>query len=231
MSTKTRNAVAAARSGQDANRIVMGIGGAVIVALVVAIAVAVITASRSTGGPIVAPAAATADGAIRVGSGGTTVAVYLDYMCPYCGRFERANSTDLGDLVAAGDITLELHPMSFLDRASNGAGYSTRAANAIVTVADRDAAHLLAFNSALFENQPAEGTTGLDDARIAALAAGAGVPESVISTFADRTFVPWIEQATQTAFDDGVTGTPTVKINGVKTDADLYTAGSLRAAL
>jgi protein-disulfide isomerase len=231
MSTKTRNAVAQARRGQDANRIVMGVGGAIIVALVAAIAVAVITATRPSAGPLVTPAAATAGGGIRVGSGGTTVAVYLDYMCPFCGRFERANSADLSALVAAGSVVLELHPMSFLDHASNGAEYSTRAANAVVTVADRDAAHLLAFNAALFENQPAEGTSGLDDARIASLAAAAGVPEAVIDTFADRIYVPWIMQATRAAFDHGVTGTPTVEINGVRTDADLYTAGSLRAAL
>jgi protein-disulfide isomerase len=231
MSTKTRNAVASARRGQDANRIVLGVGGAIIVALVAAIAFAVITATRQSDGPLVTPAAATADGGIRVGSGGTTVAVYLDYMCPFCGRFERANSTDLSALVAGGGVALELHPMSFLDRASNGAEYSTRAANAVVTVADRDAAHLLAFNAALFQNQPAEGSSGLDDARIAALAAGVGVPATVIDTFADRTYVPWIMQATQAAFDGGVTGTPTVKINGVKIEADLYTAGSLRAAL
>ncbi|WP_093621315.1 DsbA family protein [Actinoplanes philippinensis] len=235
MSTRTSSAVASARRGQDANRIVMGIGGAIIVALVAAIVVAVLTATKDTKaeGPLVTPAAATANGGIRVGAAGagTTVAVYLDYMCPFCGRFERANSADLGALVAEGGVALELHPMSFLDHASNGAEYSTRAANAVVTVADRDAAHLLAFNNALFENQPAEGGSGLDDTRIASLAAAAGVPATVISTFTDRTYVPWIQQATRAAFDSGITGTPTVKINGVATGVDLYTAGPLRAAI
>jgi protein-disulfide isomerase len=233
MSTKTRNVVASARRGPDANRIVMGIGGAVILALVAAIAVAVFTATRAGDGPLVAPAAATANGGIRVGAtgAGTTVAVYLDYMCPFCGRFERANGADLSALVADGDVALELHPMSFLDRMSGGTEYSTRAANAVVTVAERDTGHLLAFSNSLFENQPAEGSSGLDDARIAALAAAAGVPDSVISGFADRTYVPWIVQATQAAFDGGITGTPTVKINGVVTSVDLYTPGPLRAAI
>ena len=61
--------------------------------------------------------------------------------------------------------------MSFLDRTSQGARYSTRAANAFVTVAQADPDRILAFNRALYDNQPAEGTTGLTDAQLATLAA------------------------------------------------------------
>jgi len=231
-----RKAVASARAGQRAGRIVMGAGGVIIVALVAAIAIAVTTAAGkgdTAAGPVVVPAGATADGAIRIGAGGatTTVAVYLDYMCPYCGRFERANSADLTALVEEGGTALELHPMSFLDRFSQGTGYSTRAANAVVTVADKDPAHLMAFHTALFESQPEEKTTGLDDARIAGIAAAAGVPREVIGTFGRRTYVPWIVRSTRAAFDSGITGTPTVKINGAVTTVDLYTAGPLREAV
>ncbi|WP_045747386.1 DsbA family protein [Actinoplanes rectilineatus] len=244
MSKKAKNrreaaqkAVTRARGGQRGNRVVMGIGGVVIVALVAAIAVSVTSAMRGSsgggGGALVTPAAATGDGGIRVGPEGaaTTVAVYLDYMCPYCGKFERANSGDLTALVEDGTTALELHPLSFLDAQSQGNRYSTRAANAVVTVADKDSERVLAFNAALFANQPDEGSAGLDDAAIAELAAGAGVSQAVIDTFGDRIYVPWIEKTTEAAFDGGITGTPTVLINGVKTGVDLYTAGPLREAV
>ena len=111
---------------------------------------------------LVVPTTATANGAISVGKANAPVKleVYLDYMCPFCGRFERANGGELDRLVADGTVQLHLYPLSFLDRLSNGTRYSTRAANAIVTVADRAPDKVLAFNSALFADQPAEGSSG-----------------------------------------------------------------------
>ncbi|MEV0895669.1 thioredoxin domain-containing protein [Actinoplanes sp. NPDC049802] len=245
MGTKTRNrqtaaqkAVASARAGQRGHRTIMGVGGAIIVALIAAITISVVTAmdgnKSGADGPLVAPAAATANGGIRIGEADAkvTLSVYFDYMCPYCGRFEQANHGDIQALVSDGTAALEMHPLAFLDDQSRGAQYSTRAANAVVTVADKDAAHVLAFNTALFENQPEEGTEGLDDARIAEIAAGVGVPQNVIDQFADRTYVPWIAKSNDNAFkNDGIKGTPTVKINGTVTTVDLYTAGPLRQAV
>lgn len=65
-----------------------------------------------------------------------TVEIYFDYMCPACGAFEAANGDELDRLLEAGVVRVELRPLSFLDDQSNGTAYSTRAANAIATVAD-----------------------------------------------------------------------------------------------
>ncbi|GAT69858.1 DSBA oxidoreductase [Planomonospora sphaerica] len=157
--------------------------------------------------------------------------VYLDYMCPFCGRFEQANSTELDRLVAGGTVRLELYPLAFLDRMSSGSQYSTRTANAIATVADRAPGALPAFNTALFAHQPAEGSSGLSDDEIAALARNAGVPQDVADAFTDRLFQPWVETSTAAVFKTGIEGTPTVKINGELFTGDLYTAGPLTAAV
>jgi len=148
-------------------------------------------------------------------------------MCPYCGRFERANQAELQRLVDAGTIRIELSTLSFLDEASDGTRYSTRAANAVATVADQAPDKLLAFNNALFTSQPGEGTPGLSDTEIAGVAQGAGVPPDVVNRFTAATFEPWVGSMTQGAIRAGITATPTVIVNGVRFTGDLYTAGPL----
>lgn len=190
------------------------------------------TATPGTG-PLIAPAAATDAGAVRFGKDDAkvTVTVYADFMCPYCGQFERANGEALQSAVAAGTIALDIHPMSFLDSQSAGARYSTRAANAFVTVANADPAAALRFNQLLFANQPTEGTTGLSDSELATLAGQAGASSEVVDSLAKQAYVPWIEQLTQQAFDAGVKSTPTVKINGRTFTGDLFSPGPLAAAI
>ena len=232
---------AAQRRRAKRNRILAYGGGLVIVGLIVAIVVAVVNAmgggQSSAGGEapteLVTPANTTAAGAIAIGNPAAPVKVeiYLDYMCPFCGRFDRANDEELNRLLADGTMRLEVHLMSFLDRASGGTRYSTRAANAVATVADRAPDKVLAFNRALFAQQPHEGSQGLSDAQIADLARGAGVPQDVIDAFAGRTFEPWVSKVTEEAFASGVSSTPTVKINGVVFKGDLQTEGPLTAAI
>ncbi|MFT4294178.1 MAG: thioredoxin domain-containing protein [Micropruina sp.] len=216
------------------------IAGVTAIAVIVGVMVwAVVNAKSSSSavppptGAVVAPAGATAAGAIRFGKddAATTVTVYADYMCPFCGRFERANGEALQSQVAAGTVKLEIHPMAFLDSQSSGSQYSTRAANAFVTVANADPQAALRFNQLLFANQPAEGSRGLTDDQLATLAGQAGASAEVVASFARQTYAPWIGQLTQQAFDSGITGTPTVQINGETFTGDLYTAGPLADAI
>lgn len=249
MSKQARNRARAARAARALaeersrrrTRWLAGVGGLVIVGLLVAIVIIVVDAagpgdSSTAGtptGPVVIPATATATGALAIGTAAASVKlqVYLDYMCPFCGRFERANSAEIERLVADGTVNLELYPLAFLDRMSQGTKYSTRTANAVATVADRAPEKLLAFHAALFTRQPDEGSRGLSDGEIAGLAREAGVPPEVVDAFAARTFEPWIAKFTAAAFDSGITGTPTVKINGKKFDGDLYQVGPLTEAI
>lgn len=232
---------AAQRRRAKRNRILGYGGGLVIIGLLVAIVVSVVnavgggpsTAGREAPITLVTPANTTSSGAIAVGNAAAPVKVevYLDYMCPFCGRFDRANAEELNRLLIDGTMRLELHLMSFLDKASSGTRYSTRAANAMATVADKAPDKVLAFNRALFARQPHEGSEGLADNQIADLARSAGVPQDVIDAFAARTFEPWIGKVTEAAFASGVNSTPTVKVNGVVFKGDLLTAGPLTEAI
>ncbi len=216
------------------------IAGLAVAALLIGVTTWSIVGARSgnTAGVVAAdglvtPASASDSGAIVIGKpdAKVTVTVFLDFLCPYCGQFERANGGAIAAAVADGTAKLELHPMSFLDDLSSGTKYSTRAANAFAAVANHDATTALAFSQLLFAQQPAENSAGLSDATIADLASEAGAPVDVVAAFPKQAYQPWVAKITKQAFDSGITGTPTVKINGQTFTGDLYTAGPLADAI
>jgi protein-disulfide isomerase len=153
------------------------------------------------------------------------ITVYLDYLCPYCNQFEVTNSEQLTTWLTAGAITLETHPISILDNSSNGSKFSTRSANAAACVANYQPDSFLDVNSALFANQPAEGTSGLTDDELVSLVEEAGVTdESVATCITDQQFSDWVGDATDRALAgplpntelEAVKGTPTVLVQGVQ---------------
>lgn len=230
--------VAAEQRRRKQMRLFGWIGGLVIVGLLAGIIYVVADAmsdddgGRPTG-ELVVPANADANGAIVVGqeSAPVTVDVYQDFICPGCGAFEKANGSELERLANERKIKLALHPLGFLDEYSQGTRYSSRAANAFATVADRSPESLLAFNRALYAEQPAENTKGLNDDKIAEIAVKAGVPQDVADLFKDRIFESWVADSTEKAFKAGIKGTPTVKINGKNYEGDLVAPGALTQAI
>lgn len=190
-----------------------------------------------------------ADGVGSVGDGDVDLTVYFDYMCPYCGQFDTTNSADLDAMIEEGGVTITYHPISILDRLSAGSSYSTRTANATAIVADQAPEQFTAFVTALFEDQPAEGTSGRTDAEIAEVAESVGVPAEVTATFTDtvdgtfatqdedavegtwRTFAPWVAAATnQAGLDLPKLSTPAVLINGTAFN-EWQTPGALKQAV
>ncbi|GAA2240011.1 DsbA family protein [Herbiconiux moechotypicola] len=177
-------------------------------------------------------------------SGVVDIRLYVDYLCPYCGQFETTNNEQMGEWIDSGAATVEIHPLSILDRASLGSRYSTRAANAAACVANYSPDQFWAFNGLLYTNQPEENTEGLDNAALKDLVSQAGVTEqsSIDSCIDDTTFRGWVEDATTRALNDplpgtdfSVEGTPTVLVNGQKysgslTDPDAFSAFVVQVA-
>lgn len=230
---------AAARKAKQ-RRIAQVLGGIVILGLVAAILVAVIKATGGDDsdpaeptGEVVAPQNLTGSGAVHAGDpdAPVTVEIYYDYMCPACGAFEAANGDELDRVMSEGVVQLELRPISFLDEQSEGTHYSTRAANAFATVVDSAPDLAWDFHRALYAEQPEEGTEGLSDDDIAAIATESGVPADTVDRFTDATFEPWVAAVTTEAFDSGIEGTPTIKINGEVFEGDPYTVGDLTDAI
>jgi len=169
------------------------------------------------------------------------VQVYLDYQCPICGDFEKANAAQLKTWVSSGAATLEIHPIAIFDRFSQGAKYSTRAANAAACVANYSPNSFFDFNALLFAHQPKENSAGLTDKQIVALAREAKPSElpAISDCITDESFKSWVNAATARAttgpiVDSNVkkvSGTPTVIVNGLKYTGSLSKASDFAAAI
>lgn len=154
------------------------------------------------------------------------IQMYIDYQCPFCQAFELTNGEYLSGLIENGGATVEVHPISFLDRASLGKKYATRAANAAACVANFSPNQFWDFNRILFENQPPENTEGLTDDQLIELTTQASVEsaDDVSTCITEQTFSSWVGAATSRAAAGPIpnsdvaqiTGTPTVIVNGQK---------------
>ena len=179
-----------------------------------------------------APTTANDAGGIPVGtdlaagsSGGDSpvvVEVVFDYQCPHCANFENVNAFEINTLLQTGNVEFVFRPVAFMDYASNGREFSTRAANAAATVADLAPDKFLQFHNGLFANQPTG--NGLKDSEIADIALEVGVPKDVVDEFTrtvegsdERIYSRWIAAATQHTNNElGGLATPTVLLNGEK---------------
>jgi protein-disulfide isomerase len=259
---KAKELRAAQRKKDIRNRILLQ-GGIIVAVLAVVAIVAVIVVSSirpASNGPanmasdgvvigqglVAQPTEALAAGAEPIATAENPavaqIRVYVDYLCPYCGQFENANTAQMESLIESGAATVEIHPIAILTGRSAGTQYSLRAANAAACVADSAPESFWAFNSALFADQPAEGTAGLTDEELIALADAAGATD-VSECVEDRDFAGWVEAATDRAKAgpipnsdlDSVSSTPTILVNdrqytGSLTDTDEFRAFVLQAS-
>jgi protein-disulfide isomerase len=159
------------------------------------------------------PSGATPEGdGIMLGTGPVRVDAYIDFLCPFCRRFENSCGPELSRLLDEQAITLVYHPMNFLDEASTTA-YSTRAAAASGCAADRGA--FLPYLRALYANQPPEGGPGLSDSQLAGLAGDAGLdPRDFGECLAAGAYLKWPSYVTARAAEARVEATPTIFIGG-----------------
>lgn len=201
---------------------------------------------------VTTPSAANDRGGIPVGTdrvAGSTVEgdavvveVVYDYQCPHCATFEAANHADIASLLESGNVQFIFRPVSFMDYASNGKEFSTRASNAAAVVADRSPEYFLDFHGALFANQPTG--NGLTDDDIADIAREVGVPQETIEEFTttapssdERVFSRWIAAATELVSDELGLATPTIIVDGQRFPGEgvdpniIYQPGGLAAGV
>jgi len=165
------------------------------------------------------------------------IVVYVDYQCPFCQAFEKANAQTIGTWVSQGLATVEYHPIAILDSQSQGTKYSSRAASAAACVADYQPDSFFQANAALFSSQPPEGTSGLTNEEIASIVAKAGVTDvKVVKCINDERYVQWVADATERTRSalpnsdlDGLKSTPTVIVNGQQYTGDPADAEAFQA--
>lgn len=168
------------------------------------------------------------------GTGPADILLYVDYRCPACVLFEATNGAALEQAVQSGEATLQVQPLTFLDRIDPDDAYSTRAAAAQACVVDHQpelawTTHELLLDEAFV---PPESSAGHSDEALAHAFenAGVGANEEVTSCIASQTFVPFASAMNEWSFQNpvpnandpslGLQGTPTVLVNG-----DLYEGG------
>jgi protein-disulfide isomerase len=162
--------------------------------------------------PATPPAQVTAPGAEAEAGKPVKVVLYIDFICPVCKNFEAQYNETLTKLRNEGKITVEYRALGFLDSRST-TNYSSRAANAAACVVNESPEKYADFVNLLFEKQPAEGSAGISDADLKKMATDIGA-KSIDTCVEGKTYRPWVKYTTQQAASIGVTGTPTVFVEG-----------------
>jgi protein-disulfide isomerase len=165
------------------------------------------------------PANANAAGdGIVTGSGPVPVEIYQDYLCPFCKQLHDSAEAQINQMAAQNKITLTIHPIAILDSRSTNK-YSSRAAAAAGCASD--GGKFLQYNDALYANQPAEGTAGPTNGELIATGRSIGLGDSFATCVNDNRYETWPTHTTDAASARGVSGTPTVFVNGTRVEPTL----------
>jgi protein-disulfide isomerase len=225
-----RAAESAARAAEKRRRrnLVGGLSALAVLVLAMVITI-VVQSNRTSVSATAAVPAHTSDGGTTIVVGRSTAPVtidlYEDLQCPNCKALEAQDGATMAQLVSAGTVQLHYHPMAFLDSSANDK-YSTRALNAaaaVLNAAGPDA--FQKFHDLLYANQPPETGPGLTDAQLVGYAQQAGATGATVTRQIDElTYGGWVQKVTDHASQQGVTGTPTVLVDG-KQLTDYSTTG------
>ncbi|WP_457965728.1 DsbA family protein [Arthrobacter sp. D1-29] len=164
------------------------------------------------GPPETAPAEVVAPGAEAEEGKPVKVVLYIDFICPACKSFEAQNNAQLTTLRNEGKISVEYRPLGFLDTRST-TNYSSRAANAAACVVNESPEKYAEFVDELFAQQPKEGGAGLSDNDLKKMATDIGA-KNIDACVDNKTYRPYVAYTTKQAASIGVTGTPTVFVDG-----------------
>ena len=245
----SRKSVAQARTSNTNNRTQLIIGAVAIVVIAAIIIIGIVmnqkeTAVQNAGyGASTKSVATESNGVVSVSNPSVTgtnpkvIDLYEDALCPACAEFEAQFGQQINQAVDEGKLTVNVHMLTFLDPRSFSQNYSTRAAAALLCVAQEDGSTpgtYLGFHSALFATgtQPTEGgSSDLTDQQLADLATskGASVAAAQCITSAQNVAAATAAATSSTATLSTATGgqvaTPTVVQNGVpvKISADWLT--------
>ena len=150
---------------------------------------------------------------VRVGSKDAKVSMdlWVDYSCPHCQEFEATNNAAINDLVGSGKLAVTYHNIEIVT------DYGTEAGSAAACVAVHDPAAWPTVNAALYANHSAA-TDGWSASDFASFAASNGAGDATQKCITDETYKGWIGDNTAASVKAGVEGTPTMFINGQKTD-------------
>ncbi|MEO9326157.1 thioredoxin domain-containing protein [Nocardioides sp. C4-1] len=193
------------------NLMVGGVVGVVLVLVAAAIAFAVTRGSDVADGI----QAGDSDYGLTIGDPDAPrqVVIYEDFLCPICGQLEADTNQQLADMAEAGDVYVDYRPFNLFE----GDPYSIESVSAFGAVLQESGPEVAKkFHDELFADQPAEGDTAQypDTDWFVQKAVEAGADEATIRPLIEAGENDFARGATAEAVDNGITGTPTVIVDG-----------------
>ncbi|SHH30940.1 Protein-disulfide isomerase [Jatrophihabitans endophyticus] len=226
------------KEAQSRNRWVAASTAGVVV-LVALIGIGVQSGRAKVEGSLTATNASVANGVVYGKKAAATVDVYEDFQCPNCRDYEERVGKTMQTYVQQNKAQVRYHMISLssLDSEENG-HYSSRGANAGYCASDISVDFFHTFHTYMFQTkiQPAEGAGGIADSMIIADATKAGLPAKSKTDFTscvtDNKHKALVQAVTDRSSQDGVSGTPTIKVNGKTIGNSLsdFTAAVAKAA-
>lgn len=160
---------------------------------------------------------------VTVGQAGAkaNIELYLDFRCPHCAEFEKESGATIDKLVQDGTATLTYWPLQFVNQSA-----SPRLANAFAAAAANGKA--LSFADELYSDFSKSWT----DDQLIELGKQLGVGDAKYQqALKNNMYADWLESVSKAADDRGVTGTPTVFVNGKQLAGDQLSAEGLQQAV
>ncbi|WP_182049968.1 DsbA family protein [Changpingibacter yushuensis] len=153
-----------------------------------------------------------------VNEGAPEVRIYFDYLCTHCNDLEAQFGEQLTQMAQDGEITLVYNPVAIM-----GQDFSSQSAAADFFLAANAPEQYIEFHNAVFSELSSAVFDGSADAlptvdQMIGVAKEVGVPDDVVaelqSAVEDGTLDDFVSQATSQFTANGLTGTPSVIVDG-----------------
>lgn len=233
----TREKAAEARATAQAaerrrERMIRIVGGIAVVAVVGVILAIGITQSGNNDTPAPSadsalPTGITADNGygfqVNTAADAPTVEIFEDFQCPACANLENQFGPLIQKEATDGNIQLTYHPMVFLDN-NLQTDHSLRAANAFGCAITGGVGEQ--FHNAVYANQPANEGDGWTDEQLKQFGTDSGLTGEAQTAFDkcvdEGTYNGWAQLSNDASFERGISGTPTIFVNGKELKNDAF---------
>lgn len=220
---KAKARAAAKNTGKGANTVVVG-GVVLILAIVLVVGAVIVNSVRSAGGASQLPEGVAAGEPLEPYADAEpsadvpVVDVYEDFRCPACKVFEQYEGETFTQLAEEGRIRLRVHLKTVIDSMTGGDSSAVAGSSAVCAL---DQGKWTEYHAALFALQPTSETRdGFSPETYTEAAKQAGLSGDALKEWQqctdDETYVKYVQGVDEATTKQGITGTPTVEIDGTQ---------------